>query len=92
MEVPKTTETVIAPSSSFPLTSAMVRVAPSSLVMVTKAVSVISTPKVVDARLSKLIDTFSSDSTATSAVGVSVKVWDSPAVPAKVKVSETTAV
>ena len=76
----------MSPSSSFPLISAMVTVAASSLRIVTVAPSAITTPKLVADKLPCVMMIVSSASTLVSTVGVIVKVCVSPAVPVKVKV------
>ena len=82
-------------SSSFPLTSAMVKVALSSLVMVTVPVSVTSmsaASKSVTVRLLMEMVNVSSASNLLSSVGSTVKVCSSPIVPAKVRVCPVIAV
>ena len=86
--------TVIAPPFSAPLTSAMVTTGAteSSLLMVTVPVSLKSTARLVAARFERLTPTVSLVSTVPSKVGVTVKLWVSKAVPAKVRVWPLTAV
>ena len=76
--------TVIAPSFSLPLTSARVTAALSSLLIVTLAVSLISTEEAVPAKPDKLTLNVSLASKIESFVGLTVKVWLSPALPIKV--------
>ena len=78
----------MTPPFSAPLTSAIVKVAVSSLLMVTVAVSVISAEPVPD-KLPILRVKVSLASNLVSPVGVIVKVCISAPVPTKETVSET---